>query len=393
VYRIAIDVRGLEQSLRNSPAGGLGGPGRYAFALLRALLSRDDFSWLLLTDRGPIPGRLAEMVARRQQAAFVCIGLPQPLTRLRYTRFAFRVDTLEGPLIDHGLRASKASVVHTPAGPWTGHFRPAVGTLHDTGPLAPAGLGSRKQKEQWARYLKHYQRHEAVICVSRSTAGLAQAQLGIDPGRIIICPPALDDTFLWPPSNGRDHQRSRQPYFLHVGNLGPRKNPKGLLHAFAALAGRCANAKLVCVGPYQTLPSAATYVRRLADRLSISRKVELLDDCDDAELLRLYRGAVALVFPSFWEGFGLPVAEALASGTPCIASNRGGLPEAGGSLALYVDPCDHQAIADAMLRTMVDEDHRARVRREGPRWAQQFESSRVIEPLLGVYEDVARSRR
>jgi glycosyltransferase involved in cell wall biosynthesis len=386
VLRVAIDVRELQEALRNSPSGGLGGPGRYSLGLVSALLRHDDITWLLVTDRGPVPERLGMLLGTSRSAGLVRVGIPGRLSRLRYGRFAWRLSRIETPLLDHALRANGAGVLHSLESPPSGHFHPVVSTLHD---IEPATVGAVRSRLRAVRTFESYRRHAVVVCVSRSSAAMARDTLGLEPGSVIQCNPGLDDEFL--SGAGEDVPRAlpASRHFLHVGVLRPRKNPEGLLRGFAAVARRHRDVRLLCVGPYQTAAGAAADVRSLAGDLGVADRVELLGDRDDSELRRLYRDAVALVFPSFWEGFGLPVAEALAVGTPCVTSDRGGLPEAGGDLAIYVDPTDHEAIGAAMHRALVDERLRAMVRREGPRWARRFTWDRTVEQVLTAYATLA----
>jgi glycosyltransferase involved in cell wall biosynthesis len=179
-----------------------------------------------------------------------------------------------------------------------------------------------------------------------------------------------------------------EPFFLHVGVLRRHKNPDNILAALARVTQETLTThRLVCVGPYQVAPGlreALTATWRAAggpeDRLIF------LEGVGDAELGALYRQSSGLVFPSLHEGFGIPIAEALAVGTPVVASCFGASREAGGDLAIYVDPGDPTAIAEGCLRMARDDTHRERIRREGPAWvASRFTWSRASREVFDLY--------
>jgi glycosyltransferase involved in cell wall biosynthesis len=102
----------------------------------------------------------------------------------------------------------------------------------------------------------------------------------------------------------------------------------------------------------------------------------------------LYRNALALVFPSFYEGFGYPAAESLACGTPCIVSNSSSFPEAVGDLGILVDPADARQVAEAMV-SAVRSGMNKRVQIEGPRWVQQFSWDQAAVAYMGIYRELA----
>lgn len=137
------------------------------------------------------------------------------------------------------------------------------------------------------------------------------------------------------------------PYFLSVGTFEPRKNRRRILRAFEAVSADHPRLRMVMVGTAGWLdePFRAELVRS-----PIQRRIVLLDRVDDAALRHLYEHALALVYPSLEEGFGLPVAEAMALGCPVITSDRSSLPEVAGGAAILVDPHDEAALARAMDR-------------------------------------------
>jgi glycosyltransferase involved in cell wall biosynthesis len=187
-------------------------------------------------------------------------------------------------------------------------------------------------------------------------------------------------------------------YLLYVGTLQPRKNLSRLIEAFARLAGAPAFAdvqqsdslRLVLAGRrgwlYDDLVAQV-------ERLGLAGRVFFPGYVADADLPALYSGALAFVFPSLYEGFGLPVLEAGACGVPVITSNTSSLPEVAGDAALLVDPHDVDAIAEAMYRLVTDEALRQELIRRGIENVKRFSWEKCARETLAVLEEVATSRR
>jgi glycosyltransferase involved in cell wall biosynthesis len=155
-------------------------------------------------------------------------------------------------------------------------------------------------------------------------------------------------------------------FLLAVGTIEPRKNYPRLLAAYRLLRARGAAPPLVVVGRVGWAYGTAL------DELRAEPGVRLLMEVDDAGLRALYRTAGALAFPSLYEGFGLPLLEAMAEGLPALAGNAGALPELAGDAALLVDPLDVEAIAAGLERVLGDGDLRRRLADAGPRRAAGY---------------------
>ncbi|MDQ3702685.1 MAG: glycosyltransferase family 4 protein, partial [Chloroflexota bacterium] len=128
----------------------------------------------------------------------------------------------------------------------------------------------------------------------------------------------------------------------------------------------------------------------LPQRLGIGGDVRFLGRLPTPEVAALYRGALALVYPSLWEGFGLPVLEAMAAGAPVIAADRASIPEVAGSAAILIDPEDPDALAGAMARVADDAILRAELRRRGHARALEFSWERAARETLDVFEEALR---
>jgi glycosyltransferase involved in cell wall biosynthesis len=179
-------------------------------------------------------------------------------------------------------------------------------------------------------------------------------------------------------------------FVLHVGTLEPRKNLVRLLHAFARLRhgnGRPAIPHhLLFVGPRGWKDDA---IFATIEDLQLVGAVHLLSDVPTADLVALYNLADALAFPSLYEGFGLPVVEAMASGTPVITSRNGSLAEVANDAAEFIEPTSVESIADGLERVLCHAGRRAELSDLGQRNAARFSWPAAAEQTRQVYADVA----
>jgi glycosyltransferase involved in cell wall biosynthesis len=235
-----------------------------------------------------------------------------------------------------------------------------------------------------------------VIVPSEATARDLSAVYGTPPGRIVVIPHGHHPRFR--PLNaatvdaGLARLGIARPYVLFVGTLQPRKNLARALVAFERLAARGWPGRLVLVGQRGWLsdPIFSTIAR--PDSAANSR-VHLTGYLADEDVPIVYNGAEGLVFPSLYEGFGLPALEAMACGTPVLTSGTTSLPEVVGDAALLVDPLDTDAIASGMARLVGDAALRADLRQRGLARAGEFTWRRAAERTLAVLENVARGPR
>jgi glycosyltransferase involved in cell wall biosynthesis len=170
-----------------------------------------------------------------------------------------------------------------------------------------------------------------------------------------------------------------RPYFLSVGAFEPRKNRLRLLRAFEEAAAEMPETDLVMLGPAGWLDSP--FQKALAASPAGSR-IHLPGLVDDPLLRRYYEGAIALVYPSLEEGFGLPVAEAMALGCPVITSDRSSLPEVAGQAACLIDPMDEKALSQAMIRLVRDSNFRDNLIEAGKKRAAALTWQRTAAEIL-----------
>jgi glycosyltransferase involved in cell wall biosynthesis len=178
-----------------------------------------------------------------------------------------------------------------------------------------------------------------------------------------------------------------QPFILAVGTLQPRKNLARLIEAFHAVcARRVTPVRLLVVGrpDWQSRP-----VRQAAARSPYAGDILFTGYLDDATLAALYRTCVAFVFPSLYEGFGLPVLEAMACGAPVITSDVAALPEVAGDAARFVDPLSVESICEAMLELLSDEALRGELKQRGLLRAARFSWTRMAEGVSEAYAQAA----
>ncbi len=236
-----------------------------------------------------------------------------------------------------------------------------VATVHD---LTFLRLPETVQRETLDNLLRHLPgtlfAASRLIAVSQATADDLVELAGVSRQRIHVIHEGVDPAFA--ETGGEVPAGLPARYLLFVSTLEPRKNVAGLLDAFAIAARAGYPGDLVLVGRWGWRTGDVQH--RLATS-AVRRRIHHLDYLDRPALAAVMRGAEAMVFPSFLEGFGLPVVEAMACGVPVIVSDRSSLPEVAGDAAVYVDPDDPATIAAAMMEVGRDEALRERLRGAG----------------------------
>jgi len=226
------------------------------------------------------------------------------------------------------------------------HSGRMVLTIHDIAPIALPQILGNALKRGYARLLiqRAIQQATAILCVSNFT--LAElTRLGVPAEKLTVTHPGLDSD--WPLSAPPHREPDGIPYLLFVGNIKPNKNLGLLLRAFASIQHRVPF-RLVLAGRIKGLGTADSAV--LQQAASLGDRARFTGEIDDTTLQSLYAGAAALVLPSLYEGFGLPLLEAMQLGCPVLASSAASLPEVGGDAALYFDPHSVSDLAACLLQ-------------------------------------------
>jgi glycosyltransferase involved in cell wall biosynthesis len=240
---------------------------------------------------------------------------------------------------------------------------PFAFTLHDLIHLQVPSESSALRRLYYATVVKPATRNaQRIFTVSEYSRQQIVEWSGVPQERVVVVGNGVSEIFC----AGTNPMPAASPYLLHVGRRSSHKNIPRLLQAFAA-SRSTRSTRLVFTG------AADSETMRQVDALGLQARVSFSGSVGDGELAALYRGARALVFPSLLEGFGLPVVEAMACGTPVVTSNVASMAEvAGGGNALLVDPTDVDAIAAAIDLVVEDTQLRDRLAAHGLSRARAF---------------------
>lgn len=373
---IGIDARSM--------AGQPTGVGRYVLNLVRAMAPMDRSLRLRLYLPQPLAGPAEPW---HQLVETVVLPTPGGLGGLDN---AFTWNHLRLPL---HLARNPVDLFHGPfytLPAWCP--APAVVTIHDiTFDLHPEWFTRRARLSFSGFAAASARKARHVLTVSERSRSDIIERYGLPQDRVTSALLAPDPQFIAdavgavgsaaPASAG-------SPRILHVGSITPRRNIERLLEAFAQVRARV-DAHLVLAGRVEP-PSRP--VQPLIERLGLTDRVKVCGYVGGAELVELYRGASALVCPSLYEGFGLPVAEAMACGVPAVVSRTSCFPEVAGSAALFVDPEDTGSIVRGLLAVLTDEPLRERLIAAGRERARELSWERTAEKTLAVYEAAIGSR-
>jgi glycosyltransferase involved in cell wall biosynthesis len=275
---------------------------------------------------------------------------------------------------------------------------PAVVTVHDLGYLYYPE--AHRLFERW--YLDWTTRRHARLAVysiadSRATRADLIERYQADPARIVVVYPGRDESLarvndpaVIASVKTRYGIAANGGYLLYLGTLQPRKNLKRLVDAFARLQPPTDSLQLVMAGKKGWL-YADLFAR--VESLGLSQRIIFPGYIPDEDKAALISGATGVVYPSLYEGFGLPVLEAMACGTPVLTSNVSSLPEVAGNAALLVDPLDTEAIAMGMSRLIADVDLRRSLVERGYGQVFKFSWARAAQQVLEVLESVGTNCR
>ena len=375
--RIGIDVSWAQM--------GPSGTATYVAGLVEALTRAGaEHHYVLFTRR---PERYGPALPDLDSSNVTRVAVDAPLTNLR--------QQVTLPL---ALRRQRLDLYHSPA-----FFLPVVMPLLWRGPTVVSmfDVNFLRLRESWragrrATYLSlalqvpvAARQTTRIITLSEASARDIARLLRMPPRKIAVVPAAPRALFRDLPDDetvaGTRERHGR--FFLSVGVLAPQKNLERVIRAFARLDDRAT--RLVLAGrPAGSYAEAV--LRPLAHELGVAERVVFAGATSDEELRALYGAALALVYPSLGEGFGLPIVEAMASGCPVVTSNISSMPEVAGDAALLVDPHDVDALAGALRALLRDPALRAELIACGHARAALFTWDEAARGTLRVYEETLR---
>jgi glycosyltransferase involved in cell wall biosynthesis len=357
VNAFGIDARAAAEE----PAG----RGRYVRELLRALARRDDNHVYELYARTRWDEGLDERFRWR------LIGARDPVWHLRAARAASGCSAFlstNSYLTAWFLRVPSAVVVYDLVA-----FRPGVRARRSSGLIerATIGLGVRRAAR--------------LLCISEATRGDLVARYPGAERKTSVVPLAADGRFgrALPPTDLEEVRRRHRldpEILLCTGTLEPRKNLLRVLEAHGGLGRRI---QLVLAGPrgWQFEP--------ILEEAGRQDDVRVLGQVSDEELVALYQACTVFCYPSLYEGFGLPLLEAMSAGAACVTSSVSSLPEVGGDAVVYVDPTSVDEIRAAIDGLLASEDDRKRLGERARRRAAEFSWDRTAAGTLAALEEIA----
>ncbi len=373
ILRVAVDYRPVE--------GKRAGIGRYVYEILRRIHGRADVRLALFTSRALSPVLLVEnSVDLDRPASRVKVPFPfKKLVRLGYSEpKAYGI--LEKTRVEILWGTNYFFPTHLATGPWK-----RVVTVHD--------LASRYYPEaleapmlgQLNRLEEHLAAADKVLAVSETTKRDLVKLLNVAPGKIEVVYNGVSERFRrldGVPERVKLQYRLPERFLLFVGTVEPRKNLPRLIKAFDAAARNIPHA-LVIVGAKGW--KAAPMYRAITES-PFRDRILFTGYVDDDDLPALYNLADALVYPSLYEGFGIPVVEAMACGTPVMTSNGSALAEIADGAAVLVDPLDVGRMGEAIERVVGDDGLRADLRANGFERARRFSWDVAASQVVACFQ-------
>ena len=275
--------------------------------------------------------------------------------------------------------------------------RRSIVTIHDCIHLMfPQYLPSRMAHGYAKAFLwSATQQAQRILTVSEASKRDILKLFDVPPERVAVIYNAIDERFRLTPDEAqvarvRERYQLDDAFVLYVGNIKPHKNVVRLIDAFAKVrqAG-LDHLKLLVIGDEITRHTA---LRRAVHRGKLHKHVRFLGFVPTETLSILYRLASVFVFPSLYEGFGLPPLEAMACGTPVVTSNISSLPEIVGDAAILIDPYDSTSIANGILQALSDATLREKLRTRGLARVQRYSWERSVGQVREIYDEVLRAR-
>lgn len=380
---LLIDARGRQDGFKDHKNRGIG---QYARRLLEGLRSIDigaDVHYLVdsslpldpIHDNTPLVRYVPTTMSKGARFFDAQLNVPRVIGRAQ-------------PTLVHFLAHDDAA------------FRlqqPYIVTVHDTVAQEISDLYSGFQKAKhwlvgWFG-LRNVERAAFIVADSEHTRKDVVRRFHVDPERIRVVHLAADDRLFDVPDAAtvtRVRRSLNLPdrFLLYVGGIDPRKNVAGIVRALASFRGTdLGDVPLLMAGRIERQAEFPALQQLIATE-GVADRVRMLGFVDDASLAVLYASCSAFVFPSFYEGFGLPVLEAMASRAPVVTTRRSSIPELGGEAVYYVDPESVGDIARGIREVVGNTTLRKRLKHDGPLQARTFSWDRTVRETAEVYERV-----
>ncbi len=371
--RIAVDVRYLSHGL-------VGGVHSYALNLYEAILAEDRGNDYLLWADTKAPFELTRLPANAELRTLPWDGA---ISSIRNDR-----------TIGRAMVRAGADIAHFPANVGIAPgWLPRIVTLHDAINLLPLREIVRGHRHTPSTILKMSYLHEltrrsmlgnpTVITVSEYSKReiLRHSNLKADAVHVVASAPRAEFRRLSEPELSATRQQLGLRRSVVLADA--IKNPLATLRAYRSLRQELRDET-----------SLVWFARRRPDEVVVQSAFAgesvLVERPPLDQLVKLYNLADAFVFPSWYEGFGLPVLEAMACGAPVVASDRGSIPEVAGGVGIIVGADDHRAITGALTRMLIDERYREHLRHQGLAWSSRFTWNATARQVISIYEETYR---
>ncbi len=373
--RIAVDARSLEEEIRTGVA-------RYLSNILRelALLETEDDFLLLFQNKVADDAILSQKCFHKR---LVKVPFPPrkkvPWEQIWLPRYLQRID------VDLLFSPSYSAPIFSPV--------ETVVTVHDiTYEVNPKWFHPKERIKMRTLTRVAAKRADHIIAVSESTKRDLVDYYKISSDKISVIYEASNEKFK-PAVVERNRivnkYKLNNNFFLYVGSFFARRNIPVLIEAFQYVREEVPDVELLLIGQDRSYPPLK--LNQLLTGKGLNEKVKWIEYVSEADLVTLYNLASAFVYPSSYEGFGLPVLEAMSCGTPVITGDRSSLPEVVGKSGLLVEPTDARAFAAAMIGILKNEELRRNLSEKGMERAKKFSWRRAAEETLEVFKRVAES--
>lgn len=377
--RKKVHIAANTRLFRHGPTDGIGLFTREIMTRLPKLMAQDSFTFLFDKPFSDVD------------------SLPKNVNTKRLfppTRLPLLMDLFFEWSVPHALKTIQPNVFFSPDGWVSLHAKtPTVSVVHDLNFLHhPEFIAPRWRKYYLSKFPAFIRKADHLITVSQFSKNDLMQALHIPPEKITVVYNSTAEGFRSVSSTDEKEKIQREfadgiPYFLHVGSIHERKNTVGLMQAFGQF-------RKTYPGPFRLLFAGAKQwwtdsMQETSENQPFRNDILFLGKVSDEALPRIYRGAEALVFPSFFEGFGIPVVEAFKSGIPVITSDCTALPEIAAGAALLIDPHKPEQIADAMHRITSDSALREELIGKGSHRAHDFSWDVAAEQIAQILKTYA----